>query len=94
LFCVSPLCDHNQPPEGEAEGEGKRRKKFDDEQDRLKEQEAATRAERERMEAVMRTLASIEGAGNVSTNKLGSLVGTDADFIREVRAARSYCHTA
>jgi chromosome segregation ATPase len=36
------------------------------------------------MEAVMRTLASIEGAGNVSTNKLGSLVGTDADFIREI----------
>ncbi len=32
----------------------------------------------------MKTLASIEGSA-VSTNKLGSLVGTDADLIREVR---------
>lgn len=72
-----------QPPETEGEGGGRRRKKFEDDQERIKEQEEAARAERERVDAVMRTLAQIEGAG-VSTNKLGSLVGTDADFIREV----------
>jgi len=82
FICV--LCGVGlQTPESD-EGEGKRRKKFEDNRERLKEQEQATRAERERMEAVMRTLASIGNAGRISTNKLGSLVGTDADFIREV----------
>ncbi|KAL6063299.1 Coiled-coil domain-containing protein 93 [Balamuthia mandrillaris] len=74
--------------DGEGSQIGRGRKLFADSmKDKSREAKEAAEAERKRIEAVMKTFASIGEEDAVSSNKIGSLVGTDADLIREIAAS-------